>query len=143
MTARPLAVAAALSIALSSGFPGCGIEDEHVPIGKLTATFEAGAELRWLNIFNGPGSIRLKPSTTDSIQVSAEVRVRASRRAEFPTAVLARDLSLEKAGDVATVSSRHHTESDSPFVGHDLVALVDFVEVRLSAFGDLARDPAR
>jgi hypothetical protein len=105
-TAAALGAAGMLSAGLA--LPGCDAAGDLVPIGRVATEVEAGAGVRWLNVKNAAGSIRLAPSASDRISVAAHVSVRESLRERFPTADLARDLEVKVDGEIASVNSRHY-----------------------------------
>jgi hypothetical protein len=98
---------------LGAFLPSCrSSDDAYVPIGRLTASLDAGEDVKWLNVFSGVGSITLKPAPAEQISVRADVSVRASAREKFAAADLTRDLSLATSAGIATITNRHDQEGE-------------------------------
>ena len=101
------------TMALALAAAGCSAGDDFVPIGSLALTQAAAPTVRFLDVKNAIGSIRVLPSRSDEVAVHADVAVRSSLKSRFPAADPARDLELAVEGDAIWVRSRHLDQGDS------------------------------
>jgi len=99
---RPITIAAALLAAA-----GCGSGDDHVAIGTISVRHPAGPDVRWLNVRNAIGSIRVTPAADDEIAVRADVSVRPALRSRHPVAEPERDLRVIQEDDVVSITCPH------------------------------------
>jgi len=88
---------------------GCRFSDDFVTIGRVTTTVEA-AGIERLDLNDPVGSVHVVPARDDRFAITADVSVRRSLQAQFPTADLTRDLRIGVEGATLRIANAHQDQ---------------------------------